>query len=125
MSKSFPSVVRYWVGLFALIKVYNRIIEKCWADLGRMVDNRIAAWSKVRVSGRPSVVWVCAPDVDEWGVLIPVRVLGFFRVAQEGDGFLVDVVLFVFIFLTILLSVSLPHIVGISKVNVRVYRIVR
>ena len=81
MGKSLPRVVRNWLGLVAFIELDHRIFQKCGTNMGRMVDDRVAAWAKVRVFGSPSIVGIRAPDVDEWSVLVSIRVLGLLRVA--------------------------------------------
>ena len=75
--------------------------------MGGVMNDRVTAWSQIRVLTCPGIVGIGVPNVDERGILVPVTVLGFFWVSQEVERVAVGLMLIFFFFLTVFLSYSL------------------
>ena len=81
VGQSFPCVI--WDGVWWLLvpDVNNRMVELGRANIGRVMDDGVATWSKLGMFASPGVIGVRISDVDQRGVPVPVCVLGFFGVA--------------------------------------------
>ena len=124
MRKGFPGMVRNWVGGDLVSKVDNGILELSWANVGGMVDDGVAARAEVRVLVGPRKIGISVPDVNEWAILVPMCLLGFFGVAKEREGLLVNGILFSFVIIVVIITVNLPHVAGVFEIDVGRRRVV-
>ena len=80
MGESFPRVIRDWVGVFMLSKLDYSILEQSGTDVDRVVDYGVPARTEVWVFAGPSIIGISVSNMDERGILVPVRFLCLFRV---------------------------------------------